>query len=67
MNNLDVSQVPEPKISNQGYQAEEMKESIVNVMEQSSFILATNTNEIEVINKTPGKENVPLTKNSVGL
>jgi hypothetical protein len=46
---------------------EMMQESMVNVMEQSSFKLATNTNEIEVTNLTKGKENAPLNKQSVGL
>ena len=44
-----------------------MQDSMVNVMEQSSFKLATNTNEIEVTNLTPGKENAPLNKHSVDL
>lgn len=44
-----------------------MQDSMVNMMEQSTFKLITNENEIEVTNKTPGKENMPLTKQSISL
>ena len=37
------------------------------IVDHSSDIQPTSANEIEVINRTPGKENVPLTKSSVGL
>lgn len=44
-----------------------MQDSMINLIKQSSYKLATNTDEIEVTNKTPGKEMLPLNKDSVGL
>ena len=56
------------KVQQKSNHSEEMmQESMVNVMEQSSFKLATNTNEIEVTNLTKGKENAPLNKQTVEL
>ena len=67
MNDTNLKGLEAQTQQKSNHSSDMMQESMVNVMEQSSFKLATNTNEIEVTNLTKGKENAPLNKHSVDL